>query len=224
MAQPRLARDGRDVSCVSAENNVGDQFLRQRRDEVGFSRYPGNRTNVPSAMDWVQLLALTGGLVAALAFVAGRLDLARSDAAAVYVITKPVPIESNEQEYRPGKYEVHNDGPLPILSVFVFVWEGESRRRRTWRLRPPEAWMTGRSTVDGFGYPIVAPRSSTEEADLLGGMADPYWTGDPPQVMLIFLDGRGRYWVRWPDGRLSRLRPPPVVRVFSPWWRRWRVW
>jgi hypothetical protein len=81
--------------------------------------------SVPAGMDWVQWLALTGGLVAVLTFVTGRFDSARSDAAAVYVMTTlRVSIEPGSSEKYEATYEVHNDGPLPVLWVFPYLFEG----------------------------------------------------------------------------------------------------
>jgi hypothetical protein len=88
-------------------------------------------------MDWVQWLALSGGLVAAASFVMDRLEAQRADAASVYVIVT---------SYRPGtpggthptftKYVIHNTGPRPALTVGVSGWPATARRRPTWRLRP----------------------------------------------------------------------------------------
>jgi hypothetical protein len=167
-------------------------------------------------MDWVQWLALSGGLEAVASFVTDRLERARSDAAAVYVIVTRYDRRNPEG----AKFRVYNDGPLPALSVGVMgwhAWHWEVRRRGTWRLRGMGSWMTGQvATVTVF--PTIGPRSSTEEADL-PQLDLAFGTGDPPPVMLVFRDGRGRRWVRWPDGRLSRTAPSnPTVS-----WRCWRL-
>jgi hypothetical protein len=154
-------------------------------------------------MDWVQWLALTGGLAAALTFVANRWDHARSDSAAVYAVVTHYlerdPIEST--------YEVHNDGPLPILWVYVYVWDGDASRRITWRLRLPDSWMTDHGAQVDLIL-TIRPGHSTEERPLPPPVRDPDRPAEfrVPGVMLIFLDGRGRRWVRWPDGSLSSTR------------------
>jgi hypothetical protein len=155
-------------------------------------------------MDWVQWLALTGGLVAVASFVRDRREAQRVDAGSIYVIV------TSYNTGMPGatypiftKYEVHNTGPLPALSVSVSGWPATARRRLTWRLRPIDQWMTGTRAPGGV-FPTITPGGVTAEHDLqpltsstIGGMA--------PPIMLTFRDGRGRSWVRWPDGRLNRL-------------------
>ena len=163
-------------------------------------------------MDWVQWFALSGGLVAALAFIADRLDHARSDAAAAYVVF----------DLDKSKVEVHNDGPLPILSVDVDAWGYAARRRRTWRVRYIGSWMTG--ATGGYQpvrhIPTIGPGSSFKEIDMLE-LPSPWPANHPPTVLLVFTDGRGRRWVRWPDGRLSRLRVISVPVVVNRYWE-WR--
>jgi len=71
-------------------------------------------------MDWVQWLALAGGLVAAAAFVAGRRDIARSEAAGVYVdvtLFQGAPSPTDRAVFT--RYRIVNDGRLPALSVGV---------------------------------------------------------------------------------------------------------
>jgi hypothetical protein len=102
-------------------------------------------------------------------------------------------------------YEIHNDGPLPILGVDVSGWSWGSRRRVTWRLRPIDQLMTGKSAPGGaFGNTDIAPWTRTSEQEL-PPQPRIVLAGEPPPIMITFRDGRGRQWVRWPDGRLSRM-------------------
>jgi hypothetical protein len=103
------------------------------------------------------------------------------------------------------KYQIVNDGALPASSVGVSAWTW-GRRRITWRFRRRDSWMTGSRLEGGAVFPTIVPRSRTEVHDLPG-----LWEwgppGDPPPIMLTFRDGLGRRWIRWPDGKLTRLTP-----------------
>lgn len=155
-------------------------------------------------MDWVQWLALTGGLAAAVSFVASRREMTSTEAASVYVdVTgfQPAPA--------PGKplltrYKIVNNGRLPIFAVGISAW-GWGRRRFLWRARRRQNWMTGKRIV-GHVYPSIRPSSVTEE-EQLPGVEEEGPPDERPPVMLTFRDGFGRSWVRWPDGKLTRLAP-----------------
>jgi hypothetical protein len=166
-------------------------------------------------VDWVQWLALVGGLVAAAAFVVGRRDVSRADAARVYAIV-------SKYRYGLGKepifttFKVVNDSAAPALQVGVSAWDW-GRRRRAWRLRRHEQWMTGRR-IHGNVFSTIEPNSSTKEHDLPGLTSYAGQGGESPPIMLVFRDGQGRRWVRWPDGKLTTLYPS--VYYFQD--RRWR--
>lgn len=155
-------------------------------------------------IDWVQWLALSGGAVAVATYVEDRRQRARADAASVYVeVPEFLPVQPPRGGHT--RFVIVNDGPLPILRVSVSGWGWDARRRLTWRVRPVGSWMTGGPRLPGGVFPQVMARSRTDEHDLpplvMDKDADP---GVRPPVMLVFRDGHGRSWVRWPDGRLSR--------------------
>jgi hypothetical protein len=114
-----------------------------------------------TAMDWVQWLALSGGLIAVASFVRDRREAQRIDAAGVYVIV------TSYNTGTPGgrhpiftKYEIHNKGSLPALTVSVSGWPASARRRLSWRLQPIGRWMTG-SRAPGGVFPIITPGGVT---------------------------------------------------------------
>jgi hypothetical protein len=172
-------------------------------------------------MDWVQWLALVGGLVAAVvaavAFVLGRRDVARTLAASVYVIIPKFRYGRDPTVPAFTTYRVVNDGPAPALQVGVSAWEW-GRRRSTWRFRRHEHWMMSRRIEPGAVFSTIEPASSTKEHDLQG-VTSYAWGGENPPVMLVFRDGQGRRWVRWPDGKLTKLYPSAYY--FQE--RRWRL-
>jgi hypothetical protein len=156
-------------------------------------------------MDWVGWLALVGGFVALVTFSMGRRDLARADAACVYVlVTKFRAGTPTEKHPIFTTYQIFNPSRLPLLGVSPSAWTW-GRRRVTWRFRRYERWMTGQRLV-GRAYATIAPNGSTHEHDL-PGLETVGGAGATPPVMLIFRDGHGRRWVRWPDGKLCRLYP-----------------
>lgn len=151
----------------------------------------------------MQWLALSGGLVAVVTFVADRRERTRAEAAGVYVIvTRFLPVTRHAGGYT--FYEIVNDGQLPALRVSVSGWTWGARRRFAWRLRPIGSWMTGRRIPAGV-FPQVLPQSRTDEHDMMPLSAEGDVPGERPPIMLVFRDGYGRSWVRWPDGRLNRL-------------------
>ena len=102
------------------------------------------------------------------------------------------------------RYQIFNKGVLPALAVRVAAWDW-GRRRVTWRLRRYENWMTGRRIV-GRVINTLEPDSCTDVDDFPA----PVRRGpveELPPIMLIFRDGSGREWVRWPDGKITRLTP-----------------
>lgn len=167
-------------------------------------------------MDWVQWLALSGGLVAVASFAAGRRDLTRTEAAGIYLdVTWYQAAPPPPEQAVSTRLKIVNRSRLPALSAEVSVWDW-GRRRFWWRFRRHERWMTG-PRIQGVVYPAITPESESDEADLSG----PPGKGPPerPPVVLVFRDGFGRRWVRWPDGKLTRLAPS-IAQVERMVWRR----
>lgn len=155
-------------------------------------------------MDWVQWIALSGGLVAAASFVRDRREAQRVDAASVYVVVTTYNTGTPGGTYPIfTKYVIHNTGALPALTVGVSGWPATARRRLTWRLRPIGQWMTGTRAPGGV-FPTITPGGVTAEHEVRP-LSSSTIGGEAPPIMLTFRDGRGRSWVRWPDGRLNRL-------------------
>lgn len=102
------------------------------------------------------------------------------------------------------EFEIVNNSRLPVFDVGVSAWQW-GRRRLTWRIRRYDRWMT-RDLLVSRVYPMIRPTSRTD-ADDLPGLPTPGPPGVPPPVMLVFTDGHGRRWVRWHDGRLTKLYP-----------------
>lgn len=167
-----------------------------------------------AALGWsgvLQVLAVLGGLVAVATFVVGRLDADRSQASGVYLVITSYRYGVRKASEGPPNhtlFKIHNESDLPVLDVGVGAWHF-GRRRRLWRFHPPLRWMTN-GRITGQVFPTILPRSTTGEMDI--------WPADPPPhterhdtsrppLVLTFRDGRGRRWVRWPDGKLSRRWP-----------------
>lgn len=166
---------------------------------------PHEAASYREPMDWVQWLTLAGGLTAVVTFVTSRRDATRSEAAGLYAVVtgyQAAPAPADRPVHT--RYKVVNDGQQPALAVGISAW-GWGRRRWTWRVRPHADWMTGTRIV-GTVYPSISPRSETPEDEFPGvdvvGPAE-----ERPPLMLIYRDGHGRRWVRWPDAKLTRLSP-----------------
>jgi hypothetical protein len=162
--------------------------------------------------DWgsvPQWLALGGVLLAVASYIAGRWDVVRDNAAKVYVIITAFQIGTGRAD-GPGawtKARIHNGSALPIYDAALSAWEWGARRS-TWRLRKHSAWMTGEQ-VTGCVFPTISPGGDSDEEELFGlhhpSREDPKPESIRPPLMLVFRDGNGRRWVRWPDGRLNRV-------------------
>jgi hypothetical protein len=185
-------------------------------------------------IDWGSVpawLALGGVVVAVAVFVAGRADATRKHAASVYVVITSFKAGTGDRYLAdaPGaeapppftKVVIQNDGDLPVVDANVSVWEW-GHRRWDWWDRGMTDWWTGQR-VRGVDYATIAPHSEATEHEFpavgLPATRRPGDTARPP-VILIFRDGNGRRWVRWPDGRLSRVwfirnpsRPSPGVQA-----------
>jgi hypothetical protein len=160
-------------------------------------------------LSWARVggaLALAGALAAAAAFVANRLDRARDMGAHVYVkVPEHLAGPAGPGQVAFTQYLIVNNGALPASRVGISAWEW-GRRRIMWRFRRHANWMTGPRMQGGAVFPTIFPGESTDVLELPG-----IWEwgppGELPPIMLIFRDGLGHRWVRWPDGKLTRLAP-----------------
>jgi len=155
---------------------------------------------------WV---ALIGALVAAIAFVSGRLDATRAQAQAVYLI-----VTSSHYGVGPNRskdhthVEVSNDSALPVYDLSIAGWQW-GKRRRFWRFRKPDEWMTS-ERLDGRLWVVMRPQSKVTDDQMQPVKGFPPSTGRSPRdslsppFTLTFRDASGRRWVRWPDGKLHR--------------------
>jgi hypothetical protein len=145
-------------------------------------------------------LTALGGVVAVL-----RYRGPRAEAALVYV---------DVREGSPATAEMVNGSPFAISGLGVAVWE-HGRRSRVWRFVGRDRWMTGRRIADVRCPPRLRPGDSFS-CDLPSVLAA--GANDLPPVTLRFRDGRGRgrQWIVWPDGRVTRLNPSVH------WWQHWR--
>jgi hypothetical protein len=101
---------------------------------------------------------------------------------------------------------VANKTRFPVSSVRVMAWE-HGRRSRAWRLVRQDRWMTGRCLGPAVRLATLVPAEEFEcelPAPSTTGI-----DGDAPPVTLEFQDGggRGHRWIRWPDGKVTRLYP-----------------
>jgi len=156
-------------------------------------------------VDWVQWLALGGGLAAVGTFWANRRDASRSLAACIYYVV----IVQQQAPPPPGeatitRYKVVNESNGLATSVAISAW-GWGRRRVTWRLRRQVGWWTGDRIIANVLH-TVTPGGCSEEGEFPG----PPMPGPPEErhpLILQFRDGLGREWVRWPHGKLTRMGP-----------------
>jgi hypothetical protein len=74
--------------------------------------------------------------------------------------------------------------------------------------------MTGPYMPGGGVFPTIFPKESTDVHDV-AGLREWGPAGELPPIMLVFRDGLGRRWVRWHDGKLTRL---------APCWAQLRMW
>jgi len=172
---------------------------------------------VVGATDWATVvpawLALGGAFAALLAYLGGRTDARRRHAAAVFVVVTS--FRDGTKPHDPlgyTRYCIHNNGDLPLTDVRVSMWKGD-RRKQLWRFQTPDGWLFG-GRVKEKVFPTIFPPNEADAEEHDFGMPPLGWesnsNGTNPPLTLVFCDGNGRRWVRWPDGRLSRLR----------WWRR----
>jgi hypothetical protein len=161
--------------------------------------------------DWGSVPAwLTLGtiLVALATFVMGRHDAARAPAAHVYAVVVNYRTGTSTDDDPPfTDVEVRNDGEFPIFEPSVQLWNWGKPRRFTWRLWRIEGWFTS-ERKQWVNWRYVPSNSKTNVHRLCGLDDKPPGKGSlTPPVVLVFRDGNGRLWVRWPDGKLKRVSP-----------------
>lgn len=155
---------------------------------------------------WFTLLAV---IIALATLVIGRLDAARQQAANVYAIVVASGSDEPAQESTPfTEVVVFNDGDSPIFEPSVQLWDWGKVRRFTWRFFPIEHWLTSERQHWANGK-YVPPQARTDSVSLKGLGARTYnrKASPTPPIVLVFRDGNGRLWVRWPNGRLKRVAP-----------------
>jgi hypothetical protein len=167
------------------------------------------------AAEWGSIpswLALVGALVAAAAFVVGRLDALRRPASMVFPIAMSYKYGGDPDSPDPDTHttvQIENGSDMPVFECHIALYKW-GHRRRFWRLRRYDRWMTGERIV-GRVYPTLLAHHNSSE-DELPGLGLPISKGTidrnmSPPLLLLFRDGNGRRWIRWPDGRLTRHRP-----------------
>jgi hypothetical protein len=155
-------------------------------------------------VDWVQWLAVTGGLAAAAGYLSGRRDRVRADAAMVYVVVTTFDLDEDSAEAA-TTFRVVNGSSLPVFRVIVSPYHW-GFRRASWRLRRSRNWMTGVPSGDRQFFPTVPPNESTDEVTIPGLPRKGARTAEIPPLVTFFRDGHGRVWIRWPSGRLTNAR------------------
>lgn len=163
---------------------------------------------------WIGL----GSAVAALiTYASSRGDSRRTPASSVFV-TCP---EGCGDKPDIRMITVHNASTFPITDVTISSWSITPKKANGWRRIPrmdfsddfskPHRffwhffkwwnWLWGWKLQHGYWY-NVGPSESKQVALLV----DTNERRLAPQLMLVFRDGSGRAWVRWPNGRLNRKR------------------
>jgi len=107
--------------------------------------------------------------------------------------------------------EVRNDGEFPIFEPSVQLWDWGKPRRFLWRFRRLQHWLT--SERKGWVNGSFVPAKTRTDVFRLCGLDDKEEAQGAviPPIVLVFRDGNGRLWARWPDGKLKRVSP-------SRWW------
>jgi hypothetical protein len=161
-----------------------------------------------TATDWGNVpawIALVGGLSALVSYATARVDARRVVASGLYVVPTRYKYGDPPSDENRSDHKIANAGSLPVYDVGVSVWEF-GRRRWFWRFRLATDWMSGKR-LEGRVFPAIEPGGTVDVED----MTPPQRPTEPtdsrrPPILLIFRDGNGRKWVRWPDGRLNRAR------------------
>lgn len=162
---------------------------------------------VSSGTDWGTVpswLALAGGSTALLTYLSARRDTRRAAAAGVYIVVSKFRFSVPPAEGDFTEYKLVNGGLLPIYDASVSVWEFGTERR-TWRFRRECDWMTG-ARIGGRVHTAIEPGGSATGEDMPAPeYPETHSTPISPPILLIYRDGNGRQWVRWPTGKLSRV-------------------
>jgi hypothetical protein len=148
-------------------------------------------------------LALIIALVAAVAFVGGRLDDRRALASRVYVVVSKSTASDDSPGGAADRVSVRptNYGEVPIFGLAIAL-HSFGHRRRSWRFQQREQWWTGQPVPGGVrSYPMIEPDSSGQAVEL--PVPEGLHPRRDPQVILTFRDSNGRRWVRWPNGKLQ---------------------
>jgi hypothetical protein len=194
---------------------------------------------------WIGL----GSAVAALfTYISSRRDSKRTPASSVFVTCSDG--RGDDPDIR--TITVHNGSAFPITDVTISSWSSAPNQKGKWwwnLLRMDVSddfskphrflwhilkwwnWIWGWKLQHWYWY-SVGPGESRQVNLLVETSAKRL----APQLMLMFRDGSGRAWVRWPNGRLSRKRAlrsgegksEPRRSAFwaeDPWANhRWRYW
>lgn len=150
-------------------------------------------------------LAVIGGLILVMAFVLNRRDAGRVLASRVHVVVVSYRHGPSPEGAPFLNLQVVNGGDAPVFDIGISIWGWDGRRRRLWRLRKHREWMTSKRVL-GVVVTAVYAADRSKELELKGLETTPRtlsYRATP--LMMVFRDGDGRRWVRWPDGRLSRL-------------------
>lgn len=178
------------------------------------------------AVDWgtvPQWLGLAAAIVAVTAFVVSRRDLSRTEASSVYVMADSHKYSMKRVDNDDGTTDritslelagrIHNAASTPITDCTMHLYAPNGRRRLWWwTSQSPQAWWTTKRLI-GRSYYTIAPESAGEQfeyhrqIDIQGGPPKGL-----PTMVTTFTDGHGRRWVRWPSGKLSRVRSPLMWR------------
>jgi len=155
----------------------------------------------------VSWLALVGVVVGVFTYASARRDASRRSATHIYVVVTSFHYGTNpDNENHHTRARVVNDSDTPIFDVSVSLWDW-GKRRVGWRLRRHPAWMTSKRLVGRY-YATLLPKTSTPEEGWPTVKVTSVMTQSVlPPFLLVFRDGNGRRWVRWPDGKLTRLAP-----------------
>lgn len=101
----------------------------------------------------------------------------------------------------PVVVSLHNAAATPIQNMHVYLFDWGSRSRGWRTRRDPKTWWTGECRGQSL-VPVVRPESTV---DVEFPSAEHHLLADSafPPIVLVFTDGRGAQWVRFPDGRLK---------------------
>ncbi len=156
--------------------------------------------------DVPEWIGVGGVLIAALAYWSGRLDARRSLASAVHAVAERFEVGGDRPEI---DVKVYNGSDRPVFDVLVCVWSWPGRRRWWWRAVTYGRWLSGARQQE-MGTHAIREHGASDLMEFRRFPAecihDRGRTFRPP-ILVVFTDGNGRRWVRWPDGRLSRFHP-----------------